>query len=96
MIKIIAFRRRKNQVKLFSKQYTCQLYDHIILLLELLGENIKVYGDWLPRHLFGKGTALFAIIRMINLCLVLLLVERSVDVVLLDGVSAPIPLLQVL
>ena len=37
-----------------------------------LGSKVLVYGDWLPRHLFGgKFTALFAIIRMIYLSIAL-------------------------
>ena len=59
---------------------------------------IRVFGDWLPRHVFGRFTALFSVLRMIYLALVvallhLLRISRQ-DVVFLDGVSAPIPILK--
>jgi alpha-1,3/alpha-1,6-mannosyltransferase len=54
-----------------------------------------VYGDWLPRQLFGKLTAFFAILRMIYLAFVVVLIyARSTDVIILDGVSAPVPILK--
>ncbi len=58
-----------------------------------LGDSIRVYGDWLPRNVFGKFTAFFAIIRMLYLALIIGLFFRSTtDIVFIDGVSAPIPL----
>lgn len=63
----------------------------------VLGMDIKIYGDWIPRNLFGKGTAFFAIIRMIYISIVSSLsMKIKCDVVFLDGISAPIPLLQFL
>ena len=56
---------------------------------------MKVYGDWLPRTIFGKFTAMCAILRMIYLAIMLYSDKNSIDVVLLDGVSAPIPIIQV-
>eukprot|EP01041_Mallomonas_annulata_P010391 gene10391-21670_t len=60
----------------------------------ILSDNIEVVGDWLPRQIFGKFTALCAITRMLYLSLYLVFLQRNVDVVIVDGVSAPIPLLQ--
>lgn len=55
---------------------------------------MHVYGDWLPRQLFGRFTAFFAILRMIYLAfIVALFYSRTTDLVILDGVSAPIPIL---
>lgn len=33
---------------------------------------IQVYGDWLPRHIFGKFTAFCAIVRMLYLSYIVL------------------------
>lgn len=63
-----------------------------------------MYGDWLPRHIYGKGTAFCAIIRMIYLSIVAATLYRNFGanssdmkrvklVVIIDGVSAPIPIL---
>lgn len=59
-----------------------------------------MYGDWLPRHLLGKCTALCAIIRMIYLAFIILIrqwisflgLASSADLIFIDGVSAPIPI----
>jgi len=65
------------------------------LFLGYIGKDIRVYGDWLPRQLFGKGTALCGMMRMIYLAmLVIILYWSRVDVVVLDGISAPILLLR--
>jgi alpha-1,3/alpha-1,6-mannosyltransferase len=65
------------------------------LFLGYIGKDIRVYGDWLPRQLLGKGTALCGMVRMIYLAmLVIILYWSRVDVVVLDGISAPIPLLR--
>lgn len=54
-----------------------------------------MYGDWLPRHLFGKFTAFFAILRMIYLAIIVVLFyNQTSELVFMDGVSAPIPLLR--
>eukprot|EP00053_Salpingoeca_punica_P010430 m.93758 g.93758 ORF g.93758 m.93758 type:complete len:404 (-) comp15384_c0_seq1:124-1335(-) len=58
--------------------------------------NVTVYGDWLPRHIFGRMFALCAYIRMCYLALaVLLLHGRDVDVYFCDQISACIPLLRI-
>ena len=59
---------------------------------------IRVYGDWMPRQLFGRFTALFSMLRMLYVAFVvalmhLLRIARQ-DFVFLDGVSAPIPILK--
>jgi hypothetical protein len=61
-----------------------------------LGQTIEVHGDFLPRQIFGKMTALCAILRMIYVSLATLSTEFKPDVVIIDGVSFPIPLLKVL
>lgn len=60
----------------------------------ILGKYIRVYGDWLPRHICGRFTALCAIVRMLYLSAQVAWISRQVDVVIIDGVSAPIPILQ--
>jgi hypothetical protein len=39
----------------------------------VLGDCIEVYGDWLPRQIFGKATAFCAIIRMVYLSIIIIL-----------------------
>ena len=55
--------------------------------------NVKVYGDFLPRSIFGRGHILFASLRGIYLSFVMLAVEKPWDVVIVDQLSMPIPLL---
>ena len=71
-----------------------------------LGACVAVYGDWLPRQLLGRGTAMCAIVRMVYMSIIVLLqilLRRAWDiycgrgfaareVVFIDGVSAPVPL----
>jgi alpha-1,3/alpha-1,6-mannosyltransferase len=50
-------------------------------------------GDWLPRAVFGRCQALFATIRMVYITLYMLLTQVA-DVVIVDQVSTPLPLLR--
>ena len=63
---------------------------------------IKVHGDWLPRDIWGKATALCGIMRMIYLSLIIVIKEwfnmlfrrhKRCNLIFLDGISASIPLL---
>lgn len=62
-----------------------------------LARSVVVVGDWLPRTLGGRGTAFFSSLRMCYLALLLVcypsLAGRA-DVVVVDGVSTPLPLLR--
>jgi alpha-1,3/alpha-1,6-mannosyltransferase len=60
----------------------------------VLGKSISVYGDWLPRNFMNKFTAFFAILRMLLLAFIAIFFRRNIDLVILDGISAPIPLLK--
>ena len=55
---------------------------------------VTVYGDWLPRSLFGAAYALCAYLRMIYVALAVVLLAGPVDVVVCDQVSACIPVLR--
>lgn len=59
-----------------------------------------VYGDWLPRSLFGKFHVFFAILRNIYLALVLLFLQRlsyiDIDIIISDQISASVPFLRLL
>ena len=61
-----------------------------------LSDKVYIYGDWLPRSIFGKMMALCAIIRMIYLTFIIIFMYciGMIDVIILDGISAPIPLLK--
>eukprot|EP00842_Homolaphlyctis_polyrhiza_P000708 jgi/Hompol1/1638/HPOL_005670-RA len=57
--------------------------------------DVVVLGDWIPRGIYGKGHALFAILRSIYLSIgILLLARNRFDVIFVDQLSAPIPLLR--
>ena len=60
-----------------------------------LGKTIEVFGDWIPRQFFGKFTAFFAINRMIYLSIMAITTDFKPDIVVIDGVSIPIPILKV-
>eukprot|EP01031_Cornospumella_fuschlensis_P034327 gene34327-41547_t len=62
----------------------------------VLGKNIHVHGDFLPRHFFGLFTAFFAILRMMYLAYVIsiFLDPNEYDCAIIDGVSAPVPTLR--
>eukprot|EP00039_Didymoeca_costata_P019820 m.339072 g.339072 ORF g.339072 m.339072 type:complete len:422 (-) comp18650_c0_seq1:70-1335(-) len=56
--------------------------------------EVKVYGDWLPRHIFGYFHAVFAYLRMIYLAIVVFFtVYSKYPVIFCDQVSACIPVL---
>ena len=38
----------------------------------ILGDKINVYGDWLPRQIFGKFTAMCSVVRMVYIAVVVL------------------------
>lgn len=61
-----------------------------------LAPFVEVRGDWLPRQVLGKFTALSAVLRMLYLALTLGLEDGHPppDVVFCDGVSAMVPLLR--
>jgi hypothetical protein len=55
--------------------------------------TVKVYGDFLPRSILGKGHILCATVRGIYLALMLLLREKAWDVMIVDQLSVPVPIL---
>eukprot|EP01038_Epipyxis_sp_PR26KG_P005331 gene5331-7398_t len=59
----------------------------------VLGKSVIVIGDWLPRNIFNKATALCAIIRMFYLSLIIATTSKP-DLIIIDGVSASIPVLK--
>jgi alpha-1,3/alpha-1,6-mannosyltransferase len=63
-----------------------------------LGKKVFVYGDCLPRQIFGRATAFCSILRMLYLAVIVSFMywTGSFDVVVLDGVSAPLPIFKLL
>ncbi|ETW04998.1 hypothetical protein H310_04062 [Aphanomyces invadans] len=59
-----------------------------------LAKCIVVYGDYLPRTVFGRLYAFCAFLRMVYITLRLFLAQWETDVFFLDQVSLPIPLLR--
>ncbi|CAK4139444.1 unnamed protein product [Aphanomyces euteiches] len=59
-----------------------------------LAKWIVVYGDFLPRTIFGRLYAFCAFLRMVYITLRLFLGEWDTDIFFLDQVSLPIPLLR--
>lgn len=62
----------------------------------VLADKIIVVGDWLPRDIFGYGTALCSSMRMVYASLYTIFLiywtYRFPDAVMVDGVSTPMPL----
>ncbi|WOL14292.1 hypothetical protein Cni_G23072 [Canna indica] len=56
--------------------------------------SVKVYGGFLPRHIFYRFHALCAYLRCIFVALCVLLMWPSFDIILADQVSVVIPLLK--
>jgi len=57
---------------------------------------VTVYGDWLPRSLFGRLHIVFAMMRMLWLALCVAVWHgRRHDVLIVDQVSVCIPLLKI-
>ncbi len=56
--------------------------------------NVKVYGDWLPQQIFMRFVAFCAFIRMLYVALVMIFQGLKYDVVIVDQVSIPVPLLR--
>jgi alpha-1,3/alpha-1,6-mannosyltransferase len=55
---------------------------------------VTVYGDWLPRSVFGRFHVVCAIVRMLWVSLWLLLMRERIDVIFWDQVSYCVPLLR--
>lgn len=61
-------------------------------------QPIRVHGDWIPRHLFGKGHALLAYLRCMFLAIIICMdswccgEQRRYQVVFADQVSAVMPI----
>ena len=54
--------------------------------------NVEVHGSWFPREIFRKFTAFCAIIKMFICSLYIILYGGHFDVVIIDQVSACVPL----
>ena len=52
---------------------------------------MQVYGDWLPRALFGKCSILCTFLRGLWLSMMVLLFERAVDAVVCDQLALYLP-----
>jgi alpha-1,3/alpha-1,6-mannosyltransferase len=56
--------------------------------------DVRVYGDFLPRHLFGTCHLLCAWLRHLWLCFALIVVGGKFDAAVVDQISLGVPLLQ--
>ncbi|KAI8854503.1 hypothetical protein BC829DRAFT_380095 [Chytridium lagenaria] len=62
--------------------------------------DVRVYGDWLPRHIGGKFMILFALLRNLYLALSLMILSirypapTDTQVALLDQISLSVPILR--
>ncbi|KAL0229699.1 hypothetical protein PCE1_003267 [Barthelona sp. PCE] len=54
---------------------------------------VKVYGDWMPRHILRRLYAFFAYLRMIY-CAIVMCIFHKYDLIIVDQVSIPVPLLK--
>lgn len=58
--------------------------------------QVKVHGDWIPRHIAGKLHILFAVLRNVWLALRVALSSEQYDAFICDQVSACVPVLRLL
>lgn len=58
--------------------------------------DVRVYGAFLPRTVFGKFTAFCAVLRMMFVCISLLVTGQRFNVIINDQVSAVNPILRLL
>jgi alpha-1,3/alpha-1,6-mannosyltransferase len=56
---------------------------------------VKVAGDFLPRHFFGKFHILFATLRAIFLAFYVCFFTQSVDIFICDQIAAYVPILRI-
>lgn len=56
--------------------------------------KVTVYGDFLPRSIFGFFHVFFAILRMIYVSFMVVLFHEKFDVFFVDQVSVNIPILK--
>ena len=56
--------------------------------------DVKIYGDFLPRSVFGKARAACAYIRMLYTALVMKFWSEHFDIIFCDSISLPVPLLR--
>jgi alpha-1,3/alpha-1,6-mannosyltransferase len=57
--------------------------------------DVRVYGDFLPRSILGRGHILCATLRGIYLSLAMLVGGGGWDVIIVDQLSVPVPILMV-
>lgn len=57
---------------------------------------MNVYGDWLPHHIAGGGSIVFAIIRQIYAVVAMRLSFFKINVIVVDQLSASIPIIKLL
>ena len=84
------------QVKEHSTVIVTAHHDRSHCFTETISGECEVLcvGDWLPRSVMGRCQALCASIRMIYVTLYVMMVLQPADVVIVDQVSTPLPLLR--
>ena len=54
----------------------------------------QVFGDFFPRSIMGRFHILFATVRGVYLALAIVLTQQRYDVLIVDQLSSPIPILR--
>lgn len=88
----VALKSKGHEVELFTAHH-----DSGHCFQETRDGTLAVHsaGDWLPRHVLWRGYALFAYLRMIYVALYVVLISKmTFDLIIVDQVSACIPLLR--
>ena len=85
----VALEKQGNAVHIYTSH--CDA-DHCFE--EVKGLSVTVWGDWIPRSLFGKFHVVFALLRMLWVSFWLVFGGHEFDVVFVDQVSYCIPLLK--
>ncbi|XP_033227567.1 alpha-1,3/1,6-mannosyltransferase ALG2 [Belonocnema kinseyi] len=87
----LALKNKGHEVKFVTSHHDP---DHCFIETKDGTIPVTVYGDWLPRNIFGKFFAACAYIRMIYAALCIIFLEELPEIVFCDIVSVCIPILR--
>ena len=88
----LALRSKGHEVTIYTAHY-----DASHCFAETRGLDVRVFGDWLPRTLFGgRGHAVCASVRSVYTALAMAAVAGRLDALFVDQISTALPVLRLL
>ncbi|KAK2713323.1 uncharacterized protein LOC136041012 [Artemia franciscana] len=87
----VALKQKEYQVKIITNHHN---KDHCFPETRDGTLNVEVHGMWIPRSFFGRFIAFLAYVKMICAALCLVIFREKPDIIIVDQVSAPIPVLR--